>query len=46
MKKVGAISNIKNPIMVSLTLLEAQLKGTENIHCIYANKKVALYHAC
>ena len=25
---VGAISNIKNPIMVSLSLLEAQTKGT------------------
>ncbi|CAF0713399.1 unnamed protein product [Brachionus calyciflorus] len=25
---VGAISNIKNPIMVSLSLLEAQIKGT------------------
>ena len=25
---VGALSNIKNPIMVSLSLLEAQSKGT------------------
>lgn len=25
---VGAVSNIKNPIMISLTLLEDQLKGT------------------
>jgi taspase (threonine aspartase 1) len=25
---VGALSNIKNPIMVSLSLLEAQAKGT------------------
>jgi hypothetical protein len=28
LKKVGAISNVKNPIMVSLSLLDAQLKGT------------------
>lgn len=25
---VGALSNVKNPIMVSLSLLEAQIKGT------------------
>ena len=25
---VGALSNVKNPILVSLSLLEAQLQGT------------------